>query len=207
MKKSLLFVSLVMFVAAFTSCKKELSGVSVPTSVQKPETNLFIENGHIIEGWYVKNPFTKVDPLGDRIVFQDSTLNDAYTKLNGIALPKSDSGFVYAVDIYQTGNLNNMRAELERRGWVPAGLEYFLALNKEWGIYWNNNNINNLMCLKLPAKINFGTGDENAGALYGSPYYYNNNNPSTNGTYNMAFYFIEESSVWGNGMRVLCKRK
>jgi hypothetical protein len=183
-------------IALFTmSCQKEM--IIATTS-----SNASIEeNGNFWQGWKIANPPSKFDAAGDKITFEDSIGNDASKKLPGKDLVNSGPRIVYAVQSFLVGNLNAIKADLERRGWVIAPLSYLIALNKEYGLYWNSQYWN-LYCLDVPVKINFGGGDELAAASAGGNLY----NPQTNTSYNLSLRFTAFTSGYSS-IYVLAYRK
>ena len=188
-------ITAIIAIALFTiSCQKEMVIATTPSN------SSFKENGHIWEGWEIKNPPSKFD-ASERITFEDSINNDGYKKLPGKDLPNSGPKIIYAVLSFTVGNLSAIKADLERRGWILAPLSYLIALNKEYGLYWNVQNWN-LYSLDLPAKINFGGGDEPAGASAGGNIY----NQQTNTSYNLSLRFTPFTSGYSS-MYVLAYRK
>ncbi len=204
MKKLVLLAAIAA--VAILGCKK----VTVLPAPSSAATTSFKENGRTWEGWDIHNPISKFDTIQDRILinssgyYSNAAPSNAAKVLQGLALPNSGPRTVYAVEIAGIGNLNSMRSELSRRGYIIAPLSYFLSLAKEYGVSWGNNTaLWNILCLDLPAKINFGTGPENAGVNFDSNIF----NGQTQVYYNMELDFISESASFGSGERVLCLRK
>ena len=195
MKKiTLTFITVVILLTLTVSCQKEIVMADEKNNIQ------FEENGFLWQGWRVANPPSKFDPAADRIVFEDSVNNDAPAKLAGKTLLHTGPRVIYAVQPFILGNFNVMKSDLERRGWKIAPLAYLIALGKEYG-FWNNFYYWNLYCLDIPAKINFGTGDELAAiSLSGNTY-----NPTTNTQYNIALRLTPFAQNY-SGVTVLAYR-